>query len=407
MDKKPRLPILAGLAIIPLALAGCSSESGTPGAGGSGNTLTIVDYYVNEPDQKFVLEALNTCAAELSVKINRTGVPSKDLMQKVLQMSSSKTLPDVLMLDNPNLQDIASTGGLAPLDQFGISTDGFAPGIIEAATYKDKVYGLAPTVNTLGLFVNKTLLDAAGLTPPTTWDELKTTAAALTEGDRYGLAFSANATHEGAWQFLPLLWTNGGSEDKIDSPEAAEALQLQVDLVNAGSASKSVVNWSQVDVKDQFMAGKAAMMINGPWQIPALDADPNLVWTTVQIPVNRAGQTSIAPLGGEVWTVPQTGNKTKQALAAKFIECITDDDNQLALATARYTIPTRTALADEYVASLPVMSTFTDQVATARSRTGLLGTGWPKTATQIHTGLQLALTGKATADEAFAKALAG
>ena len=36
------------------------------------------------------------------------------------------------------------------------------------------------------------------------------------------------------------------------------------------SASKSVINWTQGDAKDQFVAGKAAMMVNGPWQIPAL-----------------------------------------------------------------------------------------------------------------------------------------
>ena len=35
--------------------------------------------------------------------------------------------------------------------------------------------------------------------------------------------------------------------------------------------STSVVNWSQADAKDQFAAGKAAMMINGPWQIPSLN----------------------------------------------------------------------------------------------------------------------------------------
>ena len=67
------------------------------------------------------------------------------------------------------------------------------------------------------------------------------------------------------------MWTNGGDETDLTSPEVAEALQLWKDLVDDGSASKSVVNWKQADVNDQFIAGKAAMMLNGPWQIPALD----------------------------------------------------------------------------------------------------------------------------------------
>ncbi|UCR90221.1 sugar ABC transporter substrate-binding protein [Mycetocola spongiae] len=406
MMKKYRYPIFASLAIAPLILTGCGS-SASPEASGSADSLTVVDYYNNDPDKGLIGDALDKCAASINVTLDRTVVPGKDLIQKVLQMSSSKTLPDVLMLDNPDLQEIAATGGLAPLSQFDVDTAGFAPGILEAATYENEVYGLAPTVNTLGLFVNPAMLAEAGLEAPKTWDELKSTAAALTSGDRYGIAFSSIATYEGSWQFLPLLWTNGGSEDDLTSPEAAEALALQVDLVNAGSASKSVVNWSQSDVKDQFAAGKAAMMINGPWQIPALSEDPSIEWDTVQIPINKAGQKAVAPLGGEVWTVPQTGNKDKQAKAAQLIECITSDENQLALAEARYTVPTKTALSEQYVALRPEMESFTEQVANARSRTGILGTGWPKAATQIYTGIQLGLTGQATPEDAFSKATAG
>ena len=61
-----------------------------------------------------------------------------------------------------------------------------------------------------------------------------------------------------------------GDETDLKSPQVAEALQLWKDLVDEGSVSKSAVNWKQSDVNDQFIAGKAAMMLNGPWQIPSL-----------------------------------------------------------------------------------------------------------------------------------------
>jgi multiple sugar transport system substrate-binding protein len=409
-----RIPVLLAMAaVVPLALAACSGGSGGGGgsAGGGGGAgadeLSILDYYNNEPDKGLVGDALDTCADQVGVKIKRETVPGKDLIQKVLQRSSSRTLPDVLMLDNPDLQQIASSGGLAPLSDYDVDTSGFAKGILEAATYKGEVYGLAPTVNTLGLFYNKDVLDAAGVAPPKTWDELKTAAKALTTGDQYGVAFSAIATYEGSWQFLPFMWTNGGDETALDTPQVQEALQLWVDLVDSGSASDSVINWAQADVKDQFVAGKAAMMINGPWQIPSLNENPDVHWDVVQVPVNEEGQTPVAPLGGEVWTVPVTGDDAKQAKAAKFVECIASDDNQLALAEARYTVPTKTALADEYVAKVPTMAAFTEQVANARSRTGKLGEDWPTAATEIYTAIQLALTGKATPAEAFKQAAQG
>ncbi|MBK0297346.1 extracellular solute-binding protein, partial [Bacillus sp. S34] len=72
---------------------------------------------------------------------------------------------------------IAETGALSPLTDYGISTDGYAKGVLQAGTYKGKVYGLAPTVNTIALFYDKKKLAAAGVTPPKTWDELKTASA--------------------------------------------------------------------------------------------------------------------------------------------------------------------------------------------------------------------------------------
>lgn len=406
-NKKRLTKALAMAALVPFVLTACGGGGGGNAGGGDVSTLTLMDYYNNEPDNKAIKSEIDSCASEIGVTIEREAVPGKDLIQKVLQKSSSKTLPDILMLDNPDLQEIAATGGLAPLEDFGVDTAGFAKGMLEAGTYEGKVYGLAPTANTLGIFYNKKLLADAGLQPPATWDELKSTAKALTKGSQYGVAFSAIATYEGSWQFLPFMWTNGGDEAKLDSPENKEALQLWKDLVDSGSASKSVINWGQGDVKDQFMAGKAAMMVNGPWQIPALSEDPSLEWDSVQVPINKAGQTPIAPLGGEVWTVPQTGNKDKQAKAAEFITCFTRDSTQMSLATQRYTVPTKPELAKEFIAEMPTMESFTDQVANARSRTGQLGEGWPKAATTIYTAIQLALTGKASVDEAFKQAANG
>lgn len=395
----------AALTIVPLALAGCSAGGGGA-SGGDPKTITILDYYNNEPDKGLVQDLLDQCAADLDLTIERESVPGKDLIQKVLQRASSKTLPDVLMLDNPDVQEIAASGALAPLSDFDVDTSGYIDGIIEAATYEGEVYGLAPAVNTLGLFYNVDTLEAAGIAPPTTWAELKDAAAKLTVGDQYGMAFSAIATYEGSWQFLPFMWTNGGDETDLQTPENAEALQLWVDLVDSGSASQSVINWSQGDVKDQFAAGKAAMMVNGPWNIPALN-ETDVNWASVQLPVNEAGQTPVAPLGGEVWTVPQTGDAEKQANAAKFVECMGSDDIALQAGETRFTVPTRTDVIPEFTEKMPDMAAFAEQVVNARSRTGKLGEEWPTQATVIYNAIQLALTGKATPDVAFEQAAQG
>jgi multiple sugar transport system substrate-binding protein len=274
---------------------------------------------------------------------------------------------------------------------------------VAAATYDGKLYGLQPGANTLAIFYNKDILDKAGVKPPTTWAELKDTAKKLTTGKQYGFAFNATADYEGAWQFLPPMWTNGGDETNLKSPEVAGALQLWKDLVDDGSASKSVVNWKQSDVNDQFIAGKAAMMLNGPWQIPALDR-AKINYGVVTFPVNTPGQTSVAPLGGEAWTVPLTADEAKMAKAAELVKCMNTDENQLTRAKQGGLVPTRLALADQYKTEVPEMAGFVDAVATARARTGKLGAKWPDTAKTIYTGVQLTLTGEAAPADAMAKA---
>ncbi|MFD7500176.1 extracellular solute-binding protein [Streptomyces sp. NPDC059850] len=400
-----RTTLTVALALLaPLSLSACGSNAGSSGGAG---TLRVMDSYVDQPDKQVYAKVLDACGQRNGVKIEREAVPGASLISKVLQQASSRTLPDVLMLDNPDLQQIAAAGALAPLGDFGLSADGYAKGVVDASTYQGKLYGLQPVTNTVGLFYNKDILDRAGIKPPATWDELKSAAKKLTSGKRYGIAFSAPATREGTWQFLPFMWSNGGDEKNIATPEVAQALQLWVDLVKNGSASKSVVNWGQADVNDQFKAGNAAMMINGPWQFPVLDKEKSLHYGVVQIPVRKAGGPPVVPLGGETWTVPRTGNAERQAKAAKVVACLNSDKNHLSLASQRQTVPTKTVLMDKFAAEQPKMKAFIQQVRDARARTGELGKDWPKAATRIYTAIQTALTQGATPAQALKRAQDG
>ena len=393
--------LLTGTLALILTATGCGAGTGGGSATGKVVSITALDYYTDEPEHSQWGEVLTACGKSAGVTVEQTSVPGASLIPKVLQQASSRTLPDLLMLDNPDMQQIAQTGALTPLDQYGIDSSGFAKGILSAGTYKGKVYGLAPDVSTVSLFYNKDMLSKAGVSVPRTWDELKAAAAELTRPGRYGMAVDANATFEGSWQFLPFLWSNGGDEKQLDTPQAAQALQLWVDLVKSGSMSKSVLNWTQADVHDQFVDGRTAMMINGPWRIPALDKDKNLHWGVTPIPVPRTGQTPITPLGGEVWTVPQTASKARQEKAAQVLACLNDSSNMLALAKQHFTVPSRSAVAAQYAEQVPSMAAFVKSVAAARSRTSELGVKWPKAATGMYTAIQSALTGEQTPEEAL------
>ncbi|MCH6471332.1 sugar ABC transporter substrate-binding protein [Sinomonas terrae] len=393
---------LAGAASLALALAACSS--GSTSASGGKQTLTIEDYYTSTYDPLY-----KDCGQQIGANINPVHVAGAALIAKVLQQASSRTLPDVLMLDNPDVQQIASTGALAPLKNFGVSAPaGDVPGVVNAGTYNGELYGLAPVINSIALYYNVDMLKAAGLTPPKSWDELKADAAKLTDPSKgvYGFAMSNINTYEGTWQFLPFFWTNGGDEKNINSPAAQQALQFDVALQNDGSMSKSSVTWSQQDVNNQFMAGKAAMMINGPWQLPHLNATKGLNFASVPIPTRTADQQIVSPLGGETFNVPQTGDKTKMGLAAKFVQCINTPAMQVKDAEISGNVPAQESAAADWAKSHPQVASFVETVKTARARTAELGPKWPTAATAIYTAVQDALTGKASPSDALQQAQA-
>ena len=400
MNRSRMISLGATAGLAALALTACAGG----GSSDSGDiALTLTDT-MSENSAPIYDEIYQACAAEIGVTVTSNHVAGSGLIATVLQQASSKTLPDVLMLDNPDVQQIAASGALSPLADYGITGDGFPEGVLSAGTYEGELYGIAPIVNSLGLFYNVDLLAEAGIEPPTTWDELSAAAAALTADGRYGIAFSAANSFEGTWQFLPFLWSNGADEDDLTSAEAAEALAFVDSLVADGSASASVVGWSQNDVNDQFIAGKAAMMINGPWNMPSLTAAEGLNFDSVPIPVPTAGDAVVAPLGGETFTIPQTGDKDRMAAAGELVACVIEGENQLAMATRRGAVPSDSAMAEQAATENPLVAAFAETVQTARSRTALLGEDWPAAATQIYTAVQLALTDKSTPEEAWAQA---
>jgi multiple sugar transport system substrate-binding protein len=305
------------------------------------------------------------------------------------------------------VQQIAATGALSPLKDFGVTAPkGDVPAVIKAGTYKGELYGLAPVINSIALYYNADMLKAAGVTPPTTWAELKAAALKLTDKSKgvYGFAMSNINTYEGTWQFLPFMWSNGGDEKNIDTTATEQALQFDVDLQNDGSMSKSSVSWSQQDVNNQFVAGKAAMMINGPWQLPVLNAKKGLNFDSVPIPTRTSSQKVVSPLGGETFNVPRTGDKTKMALAGKFVQCLNKPATQLKIAKVSGNVPSQEAAAATWAKSHPQVKSFVETVKTARARTAELGPKWPTAATAIYTAVQNALTGKASPADALKQA---
>jgi multiple sugar transport system substrate-binding protein len=397
-----------GLIAAVLACAATIAGLGAGIAGASSKaplvTLSEIDYYNSPPDVTALPPILNACARENGAKIERQVVPQADLVPKLLQDVSAHSFPDLALIDNPNVQQFAATGALAPLTG---STKGLFPSIVSAGTYKGKSYGFAPGVNTIALYYNKAMLAAAGLKPPTTWAELKSDASALTHGSVYGYAYSAPNEEEASWSFEPFLWENGGELKKLNSSKAVSALTYYDSLVTDGSVSKSALTWTQADVEEQFAAGDAAMMTNGPWQLPTLATSAvKNGFGIVPMPVPTAGGHPITPLGGEMWTVGRVGG-IKQKKAEAVVNCLVSKKESVAWSNTDGYLSSNEAGAKKQAAKDPLLKAFESEISTARARTGppaYLGTNYNAVSQALWTAIQSTLDGSKTPSQALGAA---
>lgn len=401
-SRRRTLALASAASIALLALAGCSSGSGSS-ASSAPLTLTEMDYYGSAPQNSQIQGVLNECGAQAGVKVVHEEAPRAQLVPKLLQEAASRSLPDLMLVDNPDLQQLASTGGLVSLSANGLSTAGLYPSIVSAGSYQGQTYGIAPGVNDLALYYNKDLFTKAGLTPPTTWAQLTADAKALTSGARRGIAFSAAATEEGSFQFEPFFWSAGADLKNLASPQAVQALTLWKTLVGDGYASKSVVTWSQADVETQFQAGNAAMMVNGPWQLPVLNGTAGLHFGVVPIPVPSASDPAVSPLGGEVWAVGHS-NASRETKAVAVVKCLLSPSVSVAWSKDAGYIPSNQAAAAQLAESDPQLAPFIAEVGTAKARTAELGTAYPKVSTALWTALQQALAGGTSPQAALSQA---
>ncbi|MFE0961043.1 ABC transporter substrate-binding protein [Streptomyces fungicidicus] len=371
------------------ALTGCAEPRDS-------DVYTVMNSSTDETYHRWDAEAMARCGKRLGVTIEQQSVPAAQVMTKALRMASSKSLPDIVQFDASEMPTFADAGGLVDLRTLGLTTEDVPEGIVGFGSYKGTYYGAARSVNTLALFYNKDVLDEAGVQVPATWDELRETAKKLTQGKRYGLALSAGGAEDGVFQFTPFMWSNGGDETDLDSPQVVGALDFWKALLQDGSLSKSTVNWTQADVNDQFMAGNAAMMINGPWQVETLNTKKSLNWEIAQIPVPETGAESVGPLGGAVLTVPNTGDAERERTAGRIVGCLAGEKEQLTYALNSWMVPANEKAAAKWRAEVPELDALADQVAAARSRTAKLGAGWSGVSLALQSAFQSALTGQSS-----------
>jgi multiple sugar transport system substrate-binding protein len=407
--RRNRLAAALCAGVVVLGLAACGS-SGSSGATKNGvTTLTWWDYFGYSPQADGAVKSLidKYQAGHPNVKITRTSIGFADFHTKLVQSAATGHFPDIAAIDNADVPVFASQGALADMTKYFEAwpqKDQYLPAVLQSTKYNGKDYGIPFRSNTTALWYNQDAFTEAGITaPPATWDELRADAKKLTTPKHSGICFSAAPTDEGTFTFLPMLWQAGGDVQTIGDQATVAALTYVKQLVVVDkSAPKSVLQWGQSDVGDQFGSGQCAMMFNGPWVLGSARKG-GFKFATAPWPAGPAG--SASPLGGEVWAVSKAVKDP--AVVWDVLSWMGDPKNSATeVGTGLSSIPNRKdTVSDKTWQWDATVATFATQMGTAHAR-GAYGPNYAQISHAITT-MEQAVLAQGTDPQAAASTAAG
>ena len=230
--------------------------------------------------------------------------------EKLLTSIAGGNVPDVILWDRFQTSLYAPKGALEAIDDrvssSAVDLGAFYPEAVEEMRVDDALYGLPLLVDNRSLFYNETAFAEAGLTPPTTWQELAEAAGALTVrtgGSLQRAGFSLDdpglfSTWLG--QAGGHMLTDDGTATAYNSPQGQEVLAFWEDLLR----TRKVYDLGFGDGGDAFAAGQLAMKYDGPWSLTTYDAVDGLDYAVVP-PVAGPRGDRAAGLGGFGLVIPK------------------------------------------------------------------------------------------------------
>jgi len=382
-------------------------------------TITVQDYFDPAKSMgKFIQERIVEFENNHpNVKINHTFIPFNQLLPTILQQSITKTVPEIIMVNNPNVSQLIKGGVLKDLTdkvkEWGWENwEDFIKGYRDNGSYDGKIYAFQITGNNLALFYRESLLNKAGIAnPPETWQELKEQCKKIKELlDISPFAYDAEASDEGSFQFYPFLWSNGGSLLELDQPEAIEALQFLTDMFKEGYIPRDVLNiTSQGDLTPWFINGDVAFMINGCWEFGwhlTEDVMQQLGDVKVtSIPVQEKGIRPIVAFGGECYGISSNIDPAKYDAAWEFLEILLSSDINLKINIDSASLPTRVSATEKILTEVPILEPFLEQSKYALPMALMGGMeNYGEISSILWVAIQKAFTGVATPEEVFKEA---
>lgn len=192
-------------------------------------------------------------------------------------------------------QSIVDAGAALPLGKYLEADNTYErmqEGVLEYFTYGDVVYGL-PIKKWAGvLYCNSELFEQAGLSYPTTWDELLNCVKVFRENGITPMTLGGkDGWHIGMYQNALAVRTGGAEycnraivgEDTLDTEAIVQSAKLLKELVDAQAFSEGVMALSADEAQMEFFMGKIPMYYSGSWTAADCENPENLIQGKIDV----------------------------------------------------------------------------------------------------------------------------
>ncbi len=237
------------------------------------------------------------------------------------------------------LYDLINADYIAPIDGYVAGMEGgdayvadFLPAFLANSYYDEQLWSIPFQRSAVVMYYNADMFAAAGLEPPTSWQNWADAAQILTtkDGDatNWGLQFPTGWPY---WLFQPLAIGNGQNiltDDctvVFDDPAVIEAVEFYNDLSAVYGAMPAGVQAVWPTATTDFSSGATAMIVHSSGSLNGILDQAEFEVGVMAYPGKEIDTFASVPGGGNFYIMKGAAQE-KQDAAWKFVEFISRPD---------------------------------------------------------------------------------
>jgi raffinose/stachyose/melibiose transport system substrate-binding protein len=319
-------------------------------------------------------------------EIDEQKMPRDQYQTKLKTQAAAGQLPDAFLLwPNAMTKEFANANLLADingfLDKNAEWKNSFVPRALDEFTVNGKTYsaGLGVTVTSMA-FYNKAIFDKYGVAYPKTYDELKEAVKTFSKNGVIPIALGNKALWPVQSTIFSLLANrNTGSEwlDSVLNKKGAQFTDSQFvdsltklkELTDLGAFNKDYNSIDDVQMRDYFYKGQAAMVISGSWIVPDMiakapeDIKKNIeIGVLPAIPGGKGDQNVMTGVSSTGIVINAKATPEQKEAIGNLIKFLTDSDAQQAYAKYNIPVSVKNVKIDTTKVD-PIYSKMVDQIA--------------------------------------------